>query len=383
MLLALIFAAHAETSYALAEAGLTLDVGAGWHMTRWSDWDFLGRTLDSSVFLDVWTTSFQQELRAEDAEVWAKLYADRVVDRDRVRNVKVERTAVEDTAGRKTLRAELSFDLASGGRAVLKAAAFALDGKVIHLTTMAAAPNAGRASSALGGILSRSTVTKPPADLGALASVANESVTLTLPAGWRAVLPSEKSDVDGLLGRIAEKDAAKCLPAIRPIPGGQTDLMLLCTKDWQMPILDDASFVGATPQVLGFVFGKAIEKVPAPEVIPMEDRTAMLVRPSNVLRLGIVPWRTAAQVVWVSGQPGKEAELDSATTGAIKGMAFTGPDKGAPSHGFGAKLAHTLTYNPFHPAVLASGLVCLGIFGVLVRLIFRKREDNPQSYMHS
>lgn len=381
MLLALALAAHAETSYALPEAGLTLDVGPGWHMSRWSNWDFLGRTLDNSVFLDVWTTSFQMEPSTETAEAWAKMYATRVEERDHVKNVKVDKTAVEDLAGRKTLRVDLSFDLAAGGRAVLKAAAFPLDGKVIHLSTMAAATNGGRAQATLGGILTRSTVTLPPQDLSTLGTIGNDAMQITLPAGWRGVLASEKADAEGLYGRIAEKDAAKCLPAISPLPGGTSDLMLFCEKNWRMPILDDTSFADVSPQVLGFVFGKAIEKVPAPEPVALADRLAMLVRPSNVLRLGVVPWKSAAQVVWTSGQPGHEAELDAATRGAMSGMTFTGPDKGAPVHTFGEKLAHTISYNPFHPAILATALVCLGIFGVLLRLIFHKRDPHPPSYM--
>lgn len=383
MLLALLATAHAETSYALAEAGITLQVGPGWHMSRWSDWDFTGRTLDSALFLDVWTTSFQQTPSADSADAWAKMYATRVQDREKLSEVKVEKATVETIAGRPTIRVDLSFALSSGGRAVSRLAGYALDGKLVHLGVMAAAPNAGRAASTLQRLVEDSPITRPPVDLGTLGSIASEDLDLGLPAGWRAPLPSETSDVSGLFGRlVAEKDAAKCLAAIHPLPGGETDLMLVCPKDWRMPILDEKSFAGVSKEVLANVFGKATEKVPAPEPVALADRTAMLVRPSNVLRLGIVPWHTEAMVVWVAGQPGHEVELDAAATGAMKGIAFKGADKGAPNHGFGDQLAHTLSYNPTHPLVLASGAVCLAIFGGLVMLIFRKREHHPTSYMH-
>lgn len=380
MLLSLLFAAtaHAETSYALGEDGLTLDVGPGWHMSRWSDWDFLGHTNDNGVFLDVWYTPFQQDLSADGANAWAKMIQDRVEGRDHVKNTKIESATVEDVAGRKTVRVELGFELATGGRAVLEGASFAVDGKVMHLTTMAAAANAGRARSTLDGILTRSTVTKPAKDLAAQATLKTDAVEIKLPAGWRTPLPGEQSDVESLYGQIAEKDAAKCAPALQTVAGGTANLALVCEKDWKLPILDHASFADVSHQVLLDVFGKAAEKVAPPEEVALPDRTGILIRPSNVLRLGVLPYKADAYALWMAGQAGHDADLDVAIKAMMTSTTFAGG--GAPEHTTGEAVFHTIQYNPTNPFVLGSGLVCLGVFGGLLALVFKKRP-HPPSYM--
>lgn len=380
MLLALVLSAHAETSYALGEAGITLDVGPGWHMSRWSDWDFVGRTNDNGVFLDVWTTTFQQEPTAETAEVWAKMFEERVVERDHVKNPKIERSGVEVIKGRPTLRVSLSFDLASGGRAVLEGASFALEGKTVHMSTMSAAANRGRATSTLTGLLDRSPITKPAADLTPTAELKTDAFTLKLPTGWRAPLASEATDVQGLFGQIAEKEASKCAAAVHPRAPGSADLMLVCAKDWKLPILDEASFEDVSALTLKTVFGKAAEKLEKPERVELSDRSGILVRPSNVLRLGIVPYKANAYAVWMASKPGQEAALDTASKAAITGISFAGG--GAPEHSTAESVVHTIQYNPTHPGVLACVAAFLAMFGGLVALIFKKRDHHPTSYMH-
>ena len=75
MLLAALLAlspAHADPQ-ALPDVGVTLDIPAGWEMTRWSNWDWKGKTADGSVAVDVWATPFQVPVTKEAAEAWAGL----------------------------------------------------------------------------------------------------------------------------------------------------------------------------------------------------------------------------------------------------------------------------------------------------------------------
>ncbi|MFN9737155.1 MAG: hypothetical protein ACK59R_01215, partial [Pseudomonadota bacterium] len=167
MLIAALLAAplaHAE-AYALAEAGITLDLPAGWQMTRWSDWDFKGKTGDGTVAIEAWYTSFQVPIDKEAAERWAGVYADKL-DEMRAHGVTRADVDVGEMAGRPTARTTMRFALEKGGpKGAMFVAAFPVEGKVMHVATLAVGGNVAKAESALATLLQRLTVQKPAANL--------------------------------------------------------------------------------------------------------------------------------------------------------------------------------------------------------------------------
>src|SRR5688572_14572538 len=107
MLLALLSTAAAQP-YALNDAGITLDLPASWEMTRWSDWDFKGRTADG-VALEVWYTSFQQPVDDDAAKAFAAVYRAKLEDM-RADDVAMEVARVTDIGGKRVARVDMRFE---------------------------------------------------------------------------------------------------------------------------------------------------------------------------------------------------------------------------------------------------------------------------------
>ncbi len=370
--------AHAEV-YALADAGITLDVPAGWEMTRWSDWDWTGKTGDGGVAVEVWYTPFQVAINKDAAERWAGLYRDKLDDMRAV-GVLRDDLVLGETAGRPTARTTMRFSFDKGGpKGVMVVAAFPVEGKVMHVATLAAAQNAGRATSALDALLARLTVQKPAAEILALGgpSPATAGFTATLPSGWRRPLPAEEPDADKALAAlgIGPKDPSACLRAIRPSPVGEVDLMLFCGEPWKMGILDDDSFSTEEALLKQRYFGKAADKLPPAVKLERSDRLGILLAPDvsgKALRIGAVPYDRGTVVAWGVGEPGSAEELESAIRATSASLAFDGPDGGASVHEAGEWIVHTLTYRPFHPAVVGAGALFLAVLGGFGWLVFRK-----------
>ncbi len=384
MLLAALFAAplaHAE-AYALADAGITLDLPGGWEMTRWSDWDFKGRTGDGGVAIEVWSTAFQVPIEKEAAERWAGVYGEKLQEM-RALGVIRESVAIEEVAGRPTARTTMRFSLDKGGpKGAMFVAAFPVDGKVMHVATLAVGPNVARAATALDTLLTRLSVQKPAAELLALGGTVETDLgfSATLPDGWRKPLPSEEPGAAEALADvgIGPKDPSACLRAIHPRPSGEADVVLFCSEPWKMGIVDDASFVDQELLLKQRFFGKAAEKVPAATRIERKDRLGFLLAPEingHDLRIAAVPYDRGTVVAWAVGEPGTGEGLTSALRATTMSLSFSGPDGGASVHEAGEWIVHTLTYDPFHPAVLGAGLVFAAVLGGFGWLMFRKPKQ--------
>jgi hypothetical protein len=376
MLLALALAAHAET-FALADAGVTFDLPPGWAMTRWSDWDFKGKSGDGAVQMEAWYTPFQLPATKPVAEGFFARYRTKLEDM-RAQDVALDRAEVAQLGGRDVARADLKFTLDKGVTGVAFAGAVPLDGRVLHVVTYAAGPNAAKAKRGLEQILEAMTVQKAPADLAPLAGAlpTAHGFAATLPEGWRRVLPSEQDQIAGLVGAIGPKDAAECAAAVRPAPDADPDLLLLCKEEWTFGPLDEASFADKSMLVRQAHFGKAADKVPA-DPIAAKDRTGVLLRPEipdKDLRLGLVPYTGGAAVAWAFGARGHADALEATVRDTLTGLAYDGPDAGMARYDVGTMVFHTLTYNPFHPGVLACGGVSVLVLGGLAALIFRPRR---------
>ncbi|MDP2308166.1 MAG: hypothetical protein Q8P18_19255 [Pseudomonadota bacterium] len=370
--------------FALADAGITLDVPAGWEMTRWSDWDWKGKTGDGAVAVEVWYTPFQVPITKEAAERWAGLYGDKLDD---MRAVGVLRDTVSlaDVGGRPTARTTMHFAFEKGGpKGVMVVAAFPVEGKVMHVAMLAAAPNASRATAALDTVLARLSVQKPAAEILALGGPATTALGFgaTLPGGWRRPLPIEEPEADKALAAIGvgPKDPSACLRAIRPSPSGEVDLILFCGESWKMGILDEDSFLVEEDLLKKRFFGKAADKVPVALKLERNDRLGILLAPDvsgKALRIAAIPYDRGTIVAWGVGEPDSAAELESAIRATSASFTFDGPDGGASIHEVGEWVVHTLSYRPWHPAVIAAGALFLAVLGAFGWLIFGGARRKP------
>lgn len=383
MLLLTAALAHAE-SYALADAGITLDLPSGWEMTRWSDWDFKGKTGDGSVLIEAWYTTYQVPVTKEAAEAWAGLYSDKLKEM-RAEGILRDTVSLEEVGGRSTARTTMRFSLDKGGpKGAMFVAAFAVEGKVMHVATLAAGANASRAATALDTLLNRLSVQKPPAEIVALAAPAESELGFraTLPDGWRRPLPSEEEEAVKSLGAlpIAPKDTSKCLRIIHANFNGTADLVAFCQDSWKTGILDELSFADVELATRQHFFGKAGEKVPAGQKIERPDRLGVLIAPEiadNDLRIGVLPYDQGTVVAWGIGAPGSGEALTSAVRATLTGLEFSGPEGGAAVYEVGERISHLFTYDPFHPAILATALFGLAIFGGTAWLVFGRSKPPP------
>lgn len=384
MWLALLPLALAET-YALADAGVTLDLPGGWEMTRWSDWDFKGRSPDGGVALELWTTPWQVPPTMDAAKGFAALHRGKL-DEMRAEDVQMKRASAENVGGRDVARVDLAFAFEKKGpKGVAYAASFPVEGKVVHVLTLAAAPNAAKAERALETVLQRLTVQKAPPDLDALAGALKTDLgfAATLPPGWRAPLPAERDGVADAVGSVGPKDPAACATAVKPLPAGNADVMLLCREAWALGIVSEPSFRDEEKLLKDRLFGKAADKLAPADPIVTKDRTGFLLRPivpDRDLRMAVVPYDRGTVVGWAAGPEGEAAYLEEALRATVTGLAYEGPDGGVPQHDVGATVVHTLTYDPFHPGVLLCGGAAIATMGGLLWIALRPKKKVEEQH---
>jgi hypothetical protein len=371
--------AHA-TDYALADAGFTLRLDGSWHMSRWSDWDFDGRTQDGGVMVTAWTTEFQQELGADSARDWVPFYTKRLEDNERATAISAREQRVENAGGAPRVRASFSFELPRGGSASMHVATFAVDGAMAHVATYAGGGNGPRALRELDAMLATMSIEKKPVDLQSRpAKIASSTWEAVLPFGWRQPLPSEAEAVATLAGNAPEKKPGDCVAAVHPRPLGSSDLVLVCPSEWKVGILDARSFGDVQRGLKDQVLGAAADKAPDGTPIELTDRMGVLLAPGDTVHFAVVPHAGGTLVAWGVGQV--DASLDGALTEIVTKLKFLASDGGKPVHSTGERVIHTLTYNPLHPAVIGVAVVVAGLLYGLFKMVFHgPRRGEVPSY---
>ena len=143
-----------------------------------------------------------------------------------------------------------------------------------------------------------------------------------------------------------------------------------CEGGPEMGIVDEYSFATAGTNFASGLFGKAAEKLSAPESVATAHGPAALLHANEGLYVAAIPMNTGSAVAWFVGRADADAELAAAAK-AMVGSCTLKADR-APVHAFGAMVAHTLTYNPTHPAVLAAGALFMAILGGFGWLVLKK-----------
>jgi len=145
-----------------------------------------------------------------------------------------------------------------------------------------------------------------------------------------------------------------------------------CEGGPELGIVDEYSFATAGTSFANGLFGKAAEKLSAPESVATAHGPAALLHANEGLYVAAIPMNTGSAVAWFVGRADADADAElAAAAKAMVGSCTLKADR-APVHAFGAMVAHTLTYNPTHPAVLAAGALFMAILGGFGWLVLKK-----------
>ena len=371
-----------DGKFSMPQSGFTL-TAPGWHMARWSDWDWKGRTADSAVFGRAWSTSYQLVLDDEVAKGLTAEWKALIESEEGGADVAVTSVKVEEVAGQKRVRATLTFTARGGLKGVCHAAAFATRGLTAQVWTIAPSQGSERAAKQLDQLLTQLELTSPPAALGATETLSDDAGELVLPSGWRLPLDAEATEVTALYGKTGAKDSRLCTAAIHPYVGGVADVLLLCSEAGNAVVVDEFSFADEAVLFGQQLFGKAAEKLPPAEmVVRGQGDVAILVHANTGLWAGGVDTSTGTEVIWTSGADGHDTALGDTARAALKSLKLN--DDAQPNPGLGALVFHRMTYQPTHPMVLVPGLLALGLLGGIIMMILRSTPkpggDDPHGY---
>lgn len=363
-------AAAAPQVYDMAEAGVTVKLPRGWESTRWSDWDFKGKA--DGLALDIWTTPWQVEPAVGTA--LQPVYADHLKEQH-ARDAAVLPGIAGVGGGVAWVQTRATFSLDGGGKAIAYFAAVPTDGKVVHIGMYGAASNDRRAAADLATLVTTLTITKPAAALptGPVAAGADAGFSVTPPAGWRAVLPSERKDAEDVLAKTGAGKLDACALLAAPGPTGEAAVLAACPQTWQIGFADDASFADDAATLRALVFGKAAANVPDAEKVALADRNAMLFRPTvndHALRFATVAYDKGAVSLWAIGPASQGDAVERGVKDALSGLVFSGPENGLAQHAMGDVVFHALSYDPL--VMGGAGVMVLGVLGGLGFLLLRK-----------
>ena len=360
--------------YALPASGFTL-LTPGWHMSRWSDWDFKGNSLDKSIFVTAWSTTYQLSMDDATAERLAAAWKVRVEKEEHATDLSVSGVRLEDVAGQKRIRATVNFT-SGATKAVYHASAFTTAGLTAQVAVMATAPNSARALAALETLLSQVVITAPPVATGAAEDLSTPRGKVPLPGGWRNPVEAEMASVAALYAKTGAKDSALCTPAIHAMVDGNADILLSCAELSVAGILDEASFGDEATLFAQRTFGKSAKNLPLAEMVTRRDGVGLLLHANQGLWVGSIQTEGGTQVFWVAGDEASDAELGNAARATIANFALSEAAK--PNPPFGALMAHRLAYHKSHPTVWIPAALALAFLAFIVRMILRgSPETDP------
>lgn len=365
----------AAEPYALAVAGITVNLPRGYEMTRWSDYDLNAKA--DGLVLDIWCTPWQIE--APIGTVLQPLYLDHLKEQ-RAREPSVL-PGIKGDGAASWVHTRASFALDGGGKGIAHFAAFAADGKVIHVGVYGGANSDRKASADLTSLVNALKLDLPPATLST-APVASKMAgfSVTPAPGWRSVLASERENAGALLARTGAGKLEDCVLLAAPTSDGTAaSVLAACPQTWQVGFADDSSFADDALTLRSLVFAKAASKIPEAEKVVLKDRNAMLFRPTMndyALRFAAVSYAQGAVSIWAIGPEADGDTLEKGVKETLSGLTFSGPDNGLAEHAMGDIVFHELSYNPLVMGM--AGLMVAGVFGALGFLMFRKPQAQPE-----
>ena len=372
--------AHAEDDrWAMADAGWSVQLPAGWQVPEggWSDWSLKARHTDGSV-LQVWVTPFQVPVTDAAVTAWAEMYKEQIATEAKA-DVEVRSTRVLDLAGRKTGHVTLDV-VVKGGEGVAEVYAVEGPGHTVHARVVTGKRKARQATDALRAVVETARIDQGPlaTTTGTVASEAG-GYTVTLPEGWRVPLDAEADEVAKIVQKLGmeQVDDKICVVGVAPRAHANPDVTLLCPTPLQLDPLDDYSVDTIAAELHARFFGSAKAEVPPGEAVQIGDRMGVIFRPptgTGALRLAVVPYDHGALSWWGIGGDTPTA-LDAALTSMQPTVTFTGPEGGHPKIRADRWVAYYLTHRPTSPMVLGPAALLVGLIGVAV--VAGRRRKNP------
>ena len=251
------FAEEQAEEFLLGDVGVRIDLPKGWEMSRWSDWDFKAKSKDGKMKLEAWATPVQQAVLEADVEAWSAAHTAKVLELNGS-EPEVQGTSFAETSGIGVARSEVAFTFAGDMKGVLISATVPVEGQMFHMSLLTAAQRVKKAQQIMDGLVERLEVRSPMTTTASGAKLELDSISSTLPEGWRPVLSQEQSVVTAASKSLVE-DLEGCWSAIRPRPGGEPDVMFTCPggpiMDIGLGLVDEASFAEVEEKLRPRLFG--------------------------------------------------------------------------------------------------------------------------------
>ena len=364
--------AQEEEPLYLSRVGITLPLPGDWTVPRWSDWDLEARDGRKRVQLHVSSTTYQQPLIDGLAEAWAKeLAIPWLTEHQKGEDFTVREVSTLTRDGAAHALSEIAYKVQGKTQAVAFQETFAIEGRMVHVVSTALQKNRRHARAALDTWVPKIEVEHPAADLSDLGgSVSAGAFSAVLPDGWRKPLRGEFLDAVQLASQLGQKRVTDdtCWMGIAPKANGNTNLLLACTMDLFLGVVDEHSFGAVDERIRATVFRGFGEAMGEGEPLTSPaDRTSALYRlPSggdSAVWVGLTPYDAGVILTYALGTPAEDAALRAAVESSVGSMEFTGPEGGAHPVAMGDTLMYFLKHRRGHPIVW-SPLVLLGIAGV-------------------
>jgi hypothetical protein len=338
--------------YLLGELGVRLDLpGSTWRMTRWSDWDFTGESMDGALLLFAWATPIQTPVTA--AEGWIPVHLSKIEELQGT-DPSVTGSQRVDIGGRSVALVEATFGLGkSGARGVAHGASLEIAGHDFHVLTVAPERLARLAESERRGVLERLDVRSPPTEVKFGGPITAAHVQTVLPPDFREPLPAESDAISEVVSQLPITDLQGCFIAIRPVPAVAPDILVGCPeRGIELGVVDEHSFAAVDEAVRSRTFGARTE-IPPAESIQLYDRMGLLFAPREGLALGVVGHDQGVTRFWALGQP--EGDLAEAVRITMRNATFSGPHRVR----FGQQASYWLNHRNTSPMVLVPALSCV------------------------
>lgn len=385
LLLALSLAVAAPQPFALADAGVTLQLPQPWKMTRWSDYDFKAKSADGALNMFLWTTPWQVDVDAANAEIWAGRMAAQMKD-EGFDEARVDSFTVKTLGGRPTSVVKLTLTSKSkaGLNAVLYGATITGAGQNIHFYVLSLERFGDRAERAMEEIASSLVLDRAPLDIGSNKVATKAGFEATLPAGWRVPLEAELGYVLAVTSKMGHDQLPpeSCWVAVRPPADGEPDIMFACEAALYLSPVDEHSFAGVEPEVHNTYFKDANPPVPAAVSVPVGDRVGFYFQPpreKGPLRLAVAPFGAGKVMRLLAvGNHIDAAAMDADAQAVLASTVFTGPNGGKPQIGVDRWVGYYLKYRTFSPVVLGPLVVLIGALALVVRAL-RGKPAQPEA----
>jgi hypothetical protein len=210
------------------------------------------------VQLHVSSTNYQQPLVDGLAEAWAKELAILWrTEHQKGKDFSGLKVSTRTREGEPHALSEIAYKVQGKTQAVAFQETFAIEGRMVHVVRTALQKNMRWAWTALDTWVPEIEVAHPAADLSDLGgSVSAGAFSAVLPDGWRKPLRGEFLDAVQPASQLGQKRVTDdtCWMGIAPKASGETNLLLACTMDLFLGVVDEHSFGAVDERIRATVF---------------------------------------------------------------------------------------------------------------------------------